>query len=637
MVDLIANEELLERLFPVYVITDREGVVVRVRSIFPDAHAHIVPGSQLMEHVTTAHPEILRPPLTLSAINGNLYLSIGIRGAVSKLFGYEIRDHILWISSILPEDKVSTGDFPPELRRYEQYYRLQDKLVALKSVKLSLQDAQELYDKVAEKNKELHAAQEKYRDVIESVNDIIFQTDVTGNWIFLNKAWEKAMGYTVEESMNVPFFQFLHPDDVQRNADLFGPLISRQKSYCSHQIRYIRKDGGIRWMKVYAVLIIDKDDQIQGTSGTLTDITAEVENFEKYRLLADNIHDIVCLHDMQGNFEYVAPSVTSLLGYTPEELEGQHPYHFIHPDDSDKVNEIYRGQLSTGKAYLVSYRFRSRSGQYHWLETSNKIIQEGGVSIKLISSSRIIDERVRAEENTMMALDERRRLNDQKARFISMASHEFRTPMASIQMSTDLIDMKIKSDPRYEDIRKHIEVINKEIDRFRLIMDNILTFGKAENDKIVLSKSHVNLLYLIAKCCERVRVALNEDRYIGISYLGTERLVQIDEPLMEHILENIISNAYKFSKGKAEPELTVVFHPDRFVLLLKDHGIGIPTADLPHLFSSFYRASNTSTIRGTGLGLVIVKNLVQRHGGKLEISSRQSEGSEVSILIPDVE
>ncbi len=634
MVDLIANEELLDRLYPVYIITDREGVVVRVRSIFADVHEHIAAGSRLMDHVTTVHPEVMHQPLDLTAINGNIHLCIGVRGAVSKIFGYEIRDHILWISSILPGDKVTIGDFPKELRKYEQYYRLQDKLVAMKSVKLSLLDAQKLYEKVAEKNKELSAAHEKYLDVIESVNDIIFQTDVTGNWIFLNKAWEKAMGYSVEESMNVPFFQYLHPDDVQRNADLFAPLISRQKTYCSHQIRYIKKDGSIRWMKVYAVLIIDKEDQIQGTSGTLTDITAEVENFEKYRLLADNIHDIVCLHDMEGTFEYVAPSVTSLLGYTPEELEGYHPYQFIHPDDKARVNEIYREQLASGEAYLVSYRFRSRSGQYRWLETSNKIIKEAGINSKLISSSRIIDERVRAEENTMMALDERRRLNDQKARFISMASHEFRTPMASIQMSTDLIDMKIKSDTRYDDIRKHIEVINKEIDRFRLIMDNILTFGKAENGTIALSKSHVNLLYLVSKCCERVRTTLNEERKVIVTYIGHERLVEIDEPLMEHILENILSNAYKFSKGKAAPELAVVFHPDRFVLLLKDHGIGIPTADLPHLFSSFYRASNTAAIRGTGLGLVIVKNLVQRHGGKLEISSRQGEGTEVSISIP---
>jgi len=484
--------------------------------------------------------------------------------------------------------------------------------------------------------KEIISAKNRYEDIVNSVNDIIFQTDHKGLWTFLNHAWEAKMGYSLADCIGRPFFNYLHPDDVKRNEALFIPLINRHKQYCSHQIRYMTVDGSVKWMKVYAVLTLDENDQITGTSGTLTDITAEVENYEKYRMLAENINDSVCLHAVDGTFVFVSPSIEYLSGHKPEDMIGKNPYDFIHPDDKDKVSKIHGSLLDGNDNYLTIYRFRSSRGGYNWFETNNKLIRdESGTIINIITSSRVIDERMRAEENALKALEERRRLNDQRSRFISMASHEFRTPITSIQMSTDIIDLHLRELdlPCGDDVTRHIGIINKEIERFQGIMNDILILGKTESDAIELNKSMVCLVTLINRSIERIRETSAEERVIVPKFQGHERLVFIDGSQIQHIIENLISNAYKFSKGKPKPELYVTFRSDSFVIHIRDYGIGIPESDQSRLFSSFYRASNTTNIQGTGLGLVLIKNLVHLHHGTIEIISRENQGTEVIVMI----
>lgn len=121
--------------------------------------------------------------------------------------------------------------------------------------------------------KALAASEEKYRSVVENIKEVIFITDAAGNWKFLNKAWEEITGFTVEDSLDTLFVNYVHPDDRERNWKLFEPLINREKEYCRHEIRYLTKTGGFRWIEVYARLGLDENGNPTGTYGTLQDIT----------------------------------------------------------------------------------------------------------------------------------------------------------------------------------------------------------------------------------------------------------------------------------------------------------------------------------------------------------------------------
>lgn len=153
-----------------------------------------------------------------------------------------------------------------------------------------LEESNKDLQKVIEERKILHealsASEQSYRTVVENVNEVIFQTDSAGLWIFLNKSWAEITGFSVAESLGKSFINYVHPDDRARNWELFEPLINRKKEYCRHQIRYLTKNGGFRWIEVYARLGVNEEDEITGTYGTLTDITERkrAEEFE-YELL----------------------------------------------------------------------------------------------------------------------------------------------------------------------------------------------------------------------------------------------------------------------------------------------------------------------------------------------------------------
>ncbi len=124
-----------------------------------------------------------------------------------------------------------------------------------------------------EAERALRESEMRYRSVVDNVKEVIFQTDASGAWTFLNPAWTEITGFGMDESLGECFLDFVHPDDRVVNAERFAPLIAREKDYCRHQIRYLTKDGGFRWVEVFARLTIAEDDRIVGTSGTLTDVT----------------------------------------------------------------------------------------------------------------------------------------------------------------------------------------------------------------------------------------------------------------------------------------------------------------------------------------------------------------------------
>ena len=229
--------------------------------------------------------------------------------------------------------------------------------------------------------KKVSAQEEKYQYVVENIHDVIFQTDVVGNWTFLNKAWTDIFQYTVDESLNTPFYSYLHPDDVRKNELLFEPLINRKKKFCRHVIRYITKAGKVRWIKVFATLLINEDGEIIGTTGTLRDITDEKVNAHFNELLLNNVRDLICIHNQDGTYLFVSPSIEDLTGFKPHELIGKSPYDFFHPDDLKLVKERHQEVLRTkGDSTYTSCRFlRKMAIMFGW----NQIQKYSLMSMKL--------------------------------------------------------------------------------------------------------------------------------------------------------------------------------------------------------------------------------------------------------------
>ena len=260
----------------------------------------------------------------------------------------------------------------------------------------------------------LQASEARYRSVVDNLKEVIFQTDAQGLWTFLNPAWTEVTGFAVEASLGRLFLDYVHPDDRQRNTELFEPLIQRRKDYCRHEIRYLHQSGGFRWIEVYARLTLDAQDAIVGTSGTLSDITERRQvaealriNEERYRLVSENGSDVIWLFDLAANrFSYVSPSVVRLRGFTTEEVLAQSMQEALAPESYRMVAEYLPRRLAafsegdqTSLTQIHEVSQPRKDGSVVPTEVVTTLIADASGRVTHIQGvTRDITERKRAEE-----------------------------------------------------------------------------------------------------------------------------------------------------------------------------------------------------------------------------------------------
>ncbi|HVZ57929.1 MAG TPA: PAS domain S-box protein [Chitinophagaceae bacterium] len=230
------------------------------------------------------------------------------------------------------------------------------------------------------------------------------------------------------------------------------------------------------------------------------------------------------------------------------------------------------------------------------------------------------------------ALDKERELNEIKSRFVSMASHEFRTPLSTVLSSASLLARyKNSEDQVHRD--KHIEKIKNSVKHLNDILNDFLSVGKLDEGKVDVQPVSFDLKEFISESIEEMKGLLKKGQHIELSYRGVPE-VFTDKKLVKNILINLITNASKFSEeGKPITVACDVTDEEAHIAII-DRGIGISKEDQEHLFSSFYRGANAVNIQGTGLGLHIVKRYLDLLGGEVTLQSSLNEGTSVHVTIP---
>jgi signal transduction histidine kinase len=199
----------------------------------------------------------------------------------------------------------------------------------------------------------------------------------------------------------------------------------------------------------------------------------------------------------------------------------------------------------------------------------------------------------------------------------------------------ELLEMVVanESDAMGERVKRISGRVKEEVDRMTMLMNNILIFGTYEARQTKVRLEALELDKLLNKVNELYYLNEQDGRKLDVEIVGLSKLVYGDELLLTHAFSNVLSNAFKYSKGAPAPKLTLNFEPNQAVVSIQDFGVGIPAADLPFLFSSFFRASNVATIVGTGLGLPIVKEFIEKHNGTVLLESTEGVGTVVTIRL----
>ena len=230
------------------------------------------------------------------------------------------------------------------------------------------------------------------------------------------------------------------------------------------------------------------------------------------------------------------------------------------------------------------------------------------------------------------ALDKERELNEIKSRFVSMASHEFRTPLSTILSSASLLSKYVTAEdqPKRD---KHTNRIKESVKHLNDILEDFLSLGRLDEGKISAQPVTFNLPELIGDTAEEMKGLLKADQSLVYEHEGNEE-VHSDKKLLKNILINLITNAIKFSSDGAPIELKSYVQNGVAKVSVADKGIGISEEDQEHLFSSFFRGKNATNIQGTGLGLHIVKRYLDLLNGNLQLHSRLDEGTTFTFSIP---
>jgi PAS domain S-box-containing protein len=340
---------------------------------------------------------------------------------------------------------------------------------------------------------------------------------------------------------------------------------------------------------------------------------------------------------------YVSPAYEQIWGRSCENLYEQPSswLEAIHPEDRDRVEAALKGQIQGD--YDVEYRIVQPDNSIRWIRDRGFPVQDAqGQVYRLAGIAEDITSRKQVEEELYNTLQKERELRELKSRFVSMTSHEFRTPLTTIQSSADLLE---RYRQRFSEEKQltHLYRIQTAVERMIQMLNDILILGQAEAGKLEFDPTSVDLVQFCRNLVEDLQLAANSKNAVSESMLE-ERIrftcqcqslpASFDEKLLRHILNNLLSNAIKYSPSGSTVQFNLTYVNDNAVFQIQDQGIGIPPEDQPRLFNSFHRAKNVGTIQGTGLGLAIVKQCVDLHGGEITVTSQIGKGTTFTVTLP---
>jgi predicted ATPase/signal transduction histidine kinase/tRNA A-37 threonylcarbamoyl transferase component Bud32 len=335
------------------------------------------------------------------------------------------------------------------------------------------------------------------------------------------------------------------------------------------------------------------------------------------------------------NYVVKTKDVITLSNNKKESIFADDPYFQLSPIKSILCVPILQQEKLIGIIYLEN-NLATNGFNTAGIETIKLICTQAAISIenaKLYRNlyySKLLKE---AAQQMHIALQKEKELNELKSRFISMTSHEFRTPLTTILGSAELLR---HYSPRWNEDKKqlHFDRIQNAVEHMIDLLEDVLILGKAEAGKLNCNLMPLDLVSFCDNLVEEIKIGTDSKKHqIVFSSEGECSDICLDEKLLRHILTNLLNNSIKYSPNGGLIKFDLICQKQEVIFRIQDCGIGIPKEDLPRLFDSFYRAKNTNEISGTGLGLSIVKKSVDLHGGTITVDSEVGSGTVFTVTI----
>lgn len=501
-------------------------------------------------------------------------------------------------------------------------------------------------------------SEKRFRLMADTVPAMIWITEPGGHCTYLNRRWYEYTGQTTTTGLGLGWLDAVHADDAEESAKIFLRANKKHQSF-SLEYRLRDKAGRYRWFLDAGVPKLDESKNFEGYIGMVTEIDdrkqAETALREQLRITeAITSNATVCLFmiDTSGLVTYMNPAAAEVTGYTLVEVVDRPMHSLIHhsrpdgtpyPEKDCPLVRTYRQGKPNPTHEDIFYRKDGRS--FPALITGTPIVGAAGVQATVVEFRDLTDEKrslsreEQLEELTVSLKEQQTQLialNEAKDEFISLASHQLRTPATGVKQYLGMLMQGYAGDlsePQMEFLR----TANESNERQLRIVNDLLKVARVDSGKLRLQKESTDLKALVvAVINEQMPNFTGSNQRISLVCKASAVAVDIDRTLFRMVLENLIDNAHKYTDAGKSIRVRVQQLRSSVLFSVQDEGTGIAAEDIEKLFQKFSRLDNPFSVSsgGTGLGLYLAKKVVDLHDGSVGIKSELGNGTTFTIKMP---
>ncbi|BAY63853.1 multi-sensor hybrid histidine kinase [Calothrix brevissima NIES-22] len=571
-----------------------------------------------------------------------------------------------WLLLIQPEDRIKVNEYISRLiRDQQQDYDIEFRLLHHQGDRWIASRAKVFYDetgkavrmtgnvqdindrKLAEES--LRESERRYANLAQAVPVAIFRFDADHNCVYVNDRWSEITGRPKQAALKSGWIDTLHPEDRDRFVLAASQIIQPGECY-QNEGKCLRPDGTVTWFYSQVVAETDPNGNVIGKIGTLTDIT-ELKRAEEelrqseacYGYLAEAIPHLVWTCDARGECDYVNQRLCEYTGLKFESALGFGWLSAVHPDDIQRSQQLWLNAVETSSFYQHEYRFRRHAdGSYRWhLILALPLKDEQGGMVKWFGTCTDIHDQkeLEIERDRILQLEQEARNQAEKANrmkdeFLAVLSHELRSPLNPILGWTKLLQTGNLDQSK---ITEALATIERNAKLQTQLIDDLLNIARILRGKLSLNTKPVNLADIIEAAIETVKTAAIAKSIEIHPLLSDIGQVSGDAMRLQQIIWNLLSNAIKFTPNGGRVDICLERVGTQAQITVADTGKGMNPEFLPYIFESFRQedVSITRKYGGLGLGLAIVRHLIEAHGGTVRADSPGAgQGARFTVTLP---
>ena len=486
---------------------------------------------------------------------------------------------------------------------------------------------------------ELQAKEAHLSTLIQTIPDLIWVKDTNGVYLTCNKMFENFFGAEASEIIGKTDYDFVNKElaDFFRSHDQNAIKVGKPSS--NEEWVTFANDGHRVLLETIKTPMFDQNGAITGVLGIGRDITGRKiaeeklrESEEKYRNLIETMPDGVYRSSPEGKFIEVNAAMAKMLGYeSKEDLMAINIKSDLYFKPEDRESLI----LELDSENLDVYPLKKKDGTAVWIEDHGWYVKdENGKIIFHEGVSRDITDRRMAEVQLKKYSEELKELNATKDKYFSIIAHDLKNPFNSIMGLSDII----KNEAKYLDIatiEQYASIINTTSKNTFRLLENLLDWARVQQSKMPFQPISLILKNVASDVIELMVEKANSKMIAIINYIPDNMIIVADKNMLETIFRNLVSNALKFTPVNGKIEIMATLHVNRYEISVKDTGVGIKNEDVGKIFEigSGFSTRGTENEKGTGLGLLLCKEFVEKHHGKIWVESEEGKGSTFTFSI----